>query len=100
MFVAALSPDALIARRNKGKTSGGTMTIGWRMVRITDRQARERAWVRRAGVTAAAVTPGLPPVLWRARLYPPPHGHPRGSDRSLQGRRRRAWARGPGDRRP
>ena len=40
MLVAALSPDALIARRNSGKTRGGTMTIGVRIVRITERQAR------------------------------------------------------------
>jgi hypothetical protein len=40
MLVAALRPDALMARRNSGKTSGGTITMGCRIVRMTDRQAR------------------------------------------------------------
>jgi hypothetical protein len=40
MFVAALRPDALIASRNRGKMSGGTITMGWRIVRTTERQAR------------------------------------------------------------
>src|SRR3954451_5691588 len=45
MFVAALSPEALIASRKRGKTRGGTITIGWRAVRITERQAMYRAWL-------------------------------------------------------
>src|SRR6478672_7327795 len=53
MLVAALSPEALIASRNRGKTRGGTITIGWRAVRITERQAIYLACLGRDVVATA-----------------------------------------------
>src|SRR5918995_1086888 len=56
MLVAASSPEALIASRKSGKTSGGTMMIGWRAVRNSDRHARYFVWV---GSRALAVEPDI-----------------------------------------
>src|SRR5207248_7989373 len=74
MLVAAERPEALMARRNSGKTSGGTITIGCRAVRITARHAMNRA-CRRTGAGAVAAVIGssprrLLPMLARLRLDP------------------------------